>query len=268
MQPTEEQVTFRGDGRLVDAYVARPAGDGPFPAVIVAPEIWGLVDHIRDVARRLAGEGLLALVPDLYTGELATAMVPERIAAGMAVLRAAPPEVQRDPAVFARTLADRPPQEQAALATLIRVMGAEQREAFAWDLVGALDYLRSRRDVRRDRVGGLGFCMGGGLTARLATLSPHLRAAVVFYGENPPLDAVDAIRCPVLGLYGGEDRRITDALGDLVRAMAEAGKEFEHHVYPGARHAFFNDTGPNYDAIAARDAWRRVVAFLRRELMA
>ena len=261
-----EEVTFHGDGRGVDAYVAKPAGEGLYPAVIVVSEIWGLVDHIRDVARRFAHEGYLALAPDLYTGEFKTAMSPANIMAGMTFLRTAPPEIQRDPSKLEGRLGERTPEEQAAIRTLMRVMSPAERERFAWDLVGAVAYLRSRPDVRKDRIASLGFCMGGGLTARLATLTPDLRAAVIFYGENPPLESVRAIRCPVLGLYGGEDARITDLVPDFVRTMEREGKDFDHHIYEGAKHAFFNDTGPNYHPEAARDAWNRVTAFLAQEL--
>ncbi len=266
MEVKTEDVRFEGDGRPIDAYVAAPASGRPHPALIVVSEIWGLVEHIRDVSRRFARQGYLALAPDLYTGELRDAMSPTNIMAGMLFLRNAPPEVQRDPSTLGERVKGLSPDKQTAIATLVRVMSPEQRERFAWDLVGALDYLRSRPDVRAERVGSLGFCMGGGLTARLATLSPSLRAIVIFYGENPPLDAVGEIRCPVLGLYGGDDRRITDLVPDLVRAMEREGKEFDYHVYPGAKHAFFNDTGPNYQAEVAGDSWHRVLAFLGKEL--
>ncbi len=266
MKLKTEDVRFRGDGRLVNAYVAMPAGEGRHPALIVVSEIWGLVDHIREVARRFAQEGYLTLAPDLYTGELKEAMSPSNIMAGMMFLRDAPPEVQRDPSRLQGRLSELSSGQQSAIRTLMRVMSPEQREAFAWDLVGAVEYLASRPDVQADRVGSLGFCMGGGLTGRLATLTPRLGAAVIFYGENPPLEAVAAIRCPVLALYGAEDHRITDTVPDLVEAMEREGKDFDHHVYPAAKHAFFNDTGPNFDPEAAADAWIRVLAFLDRAL--
>ena len=263
----EEQVTLVGDGRPLNGFVAAPAGRGPFPALVVIHEIWGLDDHIRDVTRRFAAAGYLALAPDLYTGELAEAMSPANIMAGMQFLRQAPPEVQRDPRVLQERIGDLDPAERRALLTLMRVMSPEQRSAFAHDLVGAVGYLGGRPDVAASRLGSLGFCMGGGLSAHLATMSPQLRACVIFYGDSPPLDAVGHIRAAVLGLYGGEDRRITDTVPALAAALAAAKVPFAYHVYPGARHAFFNDSRPaTYDAAAAADAWQRVLDFLGREL--
>jgi carboxymethylenebutenolidase len=265
---TEEEVRFAGDQRDLDGYLILPDGQGSHPALIVIQEIWGVDDHIRDVCHRLAQLGYAALAPDLYTGELKEAMRPENITAGMAFMRQAPPEVQRDPSRLGAVLAERSPEERRALTTLIAVMSPERRTSFARDLVGAFGYLASRPEVDPDRIGSLGFCMGGGLSFRLATLKPRLRACVVFYGENPPADGIAAIQAPVLGLYGAEDTRITDTLPDLVGQMEAAVKSFEHHIYEGAPHAFFNGTRPTYRPEAAADAWRRALAFLERTLRA
>jgi carboxymethylenebutenolidase len=261
--PTAEVVRFEGKGRMLEGYLALPEGGGRRPALIVVHEIWGLDDHIRDVARRFAAEGFVALAPNLYTGEMAAKMEPRRIEAGMMVLRSAPPEVQRDPSRLLATLADRPAAEREALATLIEVLQPETRAAFAEDLLGALAFLKSRPDVDPDRIACLGFCMGGGIGARLATLAPDLLKAVIFYGENPPLDRVGEIRAEVLGIYGSEDPRITEHVPEFAEAMARAGKRFAYHVYEGAKHAFFNDTRPMYHPEAARDAWEKTLQFLR-----
>lgn len=262
------RVSFEGAGRPVDGFLALPEGRGPpRPAVIVIHEIWGLIPHIESVAERLAREGYIALAPDLYTGELKEAMSPQNIMSGMMFLRQAPPEVQRDPAKIGELIARRTPEEQRALRTLMRVTSPEQRQAFGHDLFGAARYLRSREDVDPERVGSVGFCMGGSLSALLAVLDPMLRACIVFYGENPPLARVPAIRAPLLGLYGATDRRITDGVPELADAMRRAHKSFEYHVYPGAGHAFFNDTRKEtYQPEAATDAWRRVLEFFGREL--
>ena len=285
----DEQVTFQGHGRLIEAFVARPGPAGPerrtleiggrqveallaqravpLPAVVVVHEIWGLADHIRDVARRFAAEGYLALAPDLYTGELRDAMTPANIMAGMQILRQAPPDVQRDPRRLQEHLGEFTPEQRRALTTLMDVMSPQRRAAFSRDLVGAVSYLASRRDVDGTRIGSVGFCMGGGLSGQLATLSPTLQACVIFYGENPPLDAVGSIHASVLGLYGGEDHRITDTVPTFAASMTAAGKTFDYHVYPDAQHAFFNDTrSATYNPEAAHDAWRRVLDFFGREL--
>lgn len=263
---SEQEVRITGGDRDMDGYLALPEGESPFPAVIVIQEIWGLVDHIMDVARRFAKEGYVALAPDLYTGEWREVMSPERIAAGMAFLRSAPQEVQRDPSKLESALSERPPEERDAIKMLATVMSPNQRFRFAEDLLGAVEYLKNRPEVDGDRIGSIGFCMGGAVSGYLATLTPDLCAAVIFYGQSPPLERLPDIQARVLGIYGGEDHRITDTVPEFEEAMKGAGKSFEYHIYPGAPHAFFNDTRPNYREEAARDAWERVLAFFDETL--
>ena len=263
---SEQEVWFTSGDREMEGYLALPEGEDPFPATIVIQEIWGLVDHIKDVARRFANEGYVALAPDLYTGEWREVMSPERIAAGMAFLRNAPQEVQRDPAKLESALSERPQEERDAIKMLATAMSPIQRFRFAEDLLGAVEYLKSRPEVDGDRIASIGFCMGGAVSGYLATLSPDLRAAVIFYGQNPPLEHLPDIQARVLGIYGGEDHRITDTVPELEEAMREAGKSFENHIYPGAPNAFFNDARHNYREEAARDAWRRVLEFFDETL--
>jgi carboxymethylenebutenolidase len=263
---SEQEVRFKGGDREMEGYLALPEGGGTSPALIVIQEIWGLVDHIREVARRFAEEGYVALAPDLYTGEWREVMSAERIAAGLAFLRSAPQEVQRDPSKLESALSERPQEERDAIKILATVTSPNQRFRFAEDLLGAVDYLKSRTEVDGDRIGSIGFCMGGAVSGYLAALSPELRAAVIFYGQNPPLERVPDIQARVLGIYGGEDHRITDTVPELAEAMERAGKSFEYHIYPGAPHAFFNDARGHYREEAARDAWRRVLAFFDETL--
>ena len=100
----------------------------------------------------------------------------------------------------------------------------------------------------------------------LASEAGDVRATVVYYGTPPPGDRAGAISSPMLGIYGGKDRAITDAVPAFAEAMAAAGKTFDHRVYPGAPHAFFNDTRPWYRVRAARDAWARTLGFLAEHL--
>ncbi len=117
------------------------------------------------------------------------------------------------------------------------------------------------------KVGCVGFCMGGGLTYRLAAHSDALSAAVVFYGSSPEQNQEAAsVSCPILGLYGEADQRITAAVPALVDALHSHGKSIETHVYPEAPHGFFNDESPAYRESAARDAWQRTLAFFRQHL--
>jgi len=221
---TGEMVTFPNDSTNVTGYVAKPDGAGPFPGVIVIQEWWGLVPHIKDVADRFAGEGFLALAPDLYHGQVA-----------------------QEP--------DRAMQLARSLAW----------DSALHDLKASAKYLRSRPDCS-GKVGVVGFCMGGGLSYRFAAHS-NPDAAVIFYGSSPnQLEEAATVACPVLGLYGETDTRITSQAPALAEAMKSHGKSFEYHVYPGAAHAFFNDTGGAYNQAAAQDAWQRTLAFFRQHL--
>jgi carboxymethylenebutenolidase len=265
----QSRITFEGRDREIEGYLALPDGEGEgLPGVVVVHEIWGLEEHIEDVARRFAAEGYAALAPDLYTGEWREVMSEERIAAGMAFLRSASQEVQRDPGKLESALADKPQEERDATKMLATAMSPEGRLRFAVDLLGAIEYLKGMPEVDAGRIGSVGFCMGGAISGLLATLSPELRAAVIFYGSNPPPERIPDIEARVLGIYGGEDLRITGSVPELERAMKEADKSFEYRVYPGAQHAFFNDARPNYHEDAAGDAWRRVLDFFGETLKA
>ena len=133
--------------------------------------------------------------------------------------------------------------------------------------MAALRYLRHDCDVTRgQKVGCVGFCMGGGLSALLACNEPDLCAAVVFYGSAPPLDQVPKIQCPVLGLYAGLAPRINGGIPALQEAMKQAGRDFRHRIYDGAYHGFFNDSRPTYHIGAARDAFVRALQLFKETL--
>ncbi len=143
--------------------------------------------------------------------------------------------------------------------------------SLAWDsalhdLAASAKYVTGRPDST-GKLGCVGFCMGGGLSYRFAAHSDAPGAAVIFYGSSPSqLDEAKSVGCPVLGLYGETDTRITSNAPALADAMKAAGKAFEYHVYPGAAHGFFNDEAPAYSATAAQDAWRRTLDFFRASL--
>jgi len=145
--------------------------------------------------------------------------------------------------------------------------GLDENEALS-DLETAVDYLRGLSEVGKGKVGSIGFCMGGGLSLRLALRRPDLSGAVVFYG-SPETDPalLKKAACPVLGLFGEEDQGISrDKVEAMAKGLREAGKEAEIHFYPKAGHAFFNETRPSYVPEAATDAWKRTVAFLQARL--
>ncbi|HTP54307.1 MAG TPA: dienelactone hydrolase family protein [Thermoplasmata archaeon] len=267
MARTERFSVPRG-ARSLDCYAAFPgAHRGGSPTVLVVHEIFGPDAHIEDVCRRFAAHGYVAVAPNLFAGELARILTAENIRLAIQSFAGAPPGLRRDPAQLAAFAATQPPERRPALEAFGRISSPSAQAGFATDLLEVSRHLRTRPEVDPARVGTVGFCFGGAMAARLATVDPELRAAVIFYGQNPPLEDVPAIRAAVLGLYGGEDPGITDTVPALAEAMKRAGLSFESHVYPGAKHAFFNDTrAGNFDAPSATDAWGRVLAFFARTL--
>lgn len=206
-------------------YLARPATvSGKLPAVLVVHENRGLNPHIEDITRRLALEGFLAFAPD-------------------------------------------------ALFPLGGYPGSEDK---ARELFGKLDQAKSRADfiaayhalagheVGNGKVGVVGFCYGGGMANYLATVLPGLAAAVPFYGAQPPAAEVPKIKAPLLIHDAENDARIRAGWPAYEAALKAAGVRYEYHLYPGVEHGFNNDTTPRYDDAAARLAWQRTVAFLRR----
>lgn len=223
---TETLSIPRPRGRTLDAYLAKPAGAGPFPGVVVIHEIFGLNENIRDIARRFAREGYAALAVDLFSaGSRAACMT--HIFYGI----------------------------------LVRPL----RNGVVGDLRAALDVLRGRPEVEAQRVGVIGFCMGGSYALQLACVDEDLRAASVFYGQNPrPLDAV-ADACPIVGSYPEKD--FTASAARQLEERLEAHRvAHDIEIYPNARHSFFNDTAPAYNAEAATDAWKRTLMFFDEHL--
>jgi len=130
----------------------------------------------------------------------------------------------------------------------------------------AVRSLQGLPSVRRDRIGAMGFCFGGGMVWRLATANPDLRAAVPFYGANPPIADVARIKAAVLAIYGELDSRINAGIPEVREAMQNARIVHEIVIFPGAQHAFFNDTWERYNDAAARAAWDRTLAWFDRYL--
>jgi carboxymethylenebutenolidase len=134
------------------------------------------------------------------------------------------------------------------------------------DFEAALEYLKTQPDVAEGQYGMIGFCFGGGMTWRVATQVPELRAAVPYYGPNPPLEDVPNIQAAVLAHYGGNDARINGGIPDIQAAMEQNGKTFEYIIHEGANHAFNNDTGQNYNAQAANAAWNATLQWFQQHL--
>jgi carboxymethylenebutenolidase len=265
---SSELVQITGQSGPVPAHLARPRADGPRPGVVVIHEIFGLTDHTKDVANRFAGEGYVALAPNLFgSPALARILAPEWVDKARQMLSRLP---RRDPEIVKQEIAKLPEPDQTIVAQTVRaMMGGLPKDRLTQDLVAGVAYLRSQPFVRNDRIGSIGFCFGGGMSINLACAT-GLAACVIFYGENPsPIEKLANVRGAVLGLYGAEDTRINADLDKLVKAMADLKVDFEMRIYPGAGHAFFNDTNPTtYRMEAAAEAWDRVLRFYRRTLQA
>jgi carboxymethylenebutenolidase len=217
---------FPGEGAALLGYLARPAAEGAFPVVLVCHENRGLTDHIADVSRRFAKAGYAALAVDLLSRQGGSQAV--------------------------------------GFDNVPGALGGLSPEQFAQDFLSGYQYLQAQSFARAEQVGMTGFCFGGGVTWLLATRMPELRAAVPFYGPPPPVADVPKIQAAVLAIYGENDTRINSTIPAMEAAMAEHGKTFETVVYPGADHAFHNDTSSRYNPEAAQDAWARTLDWFDR----
>jgi carboxymethylenebutenolidase len=219
------------DGTAIGSYLTRPKGDGALPAIVVIHPWSGIDEHTRDVARRFAKAGYVALAPDLLSRLGGTS-----------------------------SFADR----DAAIAAGRKLTN----EMITEDLTGAVRYFKAQNFVRANKIGVVGFCWGGGKALMFTTRSQDVAATVVYYGENPAnIDDVKNITAPVLGQYGGADNRITSGVPKLEEAMKKYGKSFEYKIYPGAPHAFNSDDNPrSYREEAAKEAWAKTLEFFKAHL--
>lgn len=222
-------IQYQRNGQKVGAYLATPSGAGPFPAVIVIQEWWGLNAHIKEVAERYTREGYVALAPDLYHGK-----------------------VTDDP-------------NEAG-----KLMGSLNRDEAIKDLTGGIQYLKSQKTARADRIGVTGFCMGGSFALLLPCKTKEIKAAAPYYGEVPDEATLRGLACPVLYIYGDADFWITrDDVRRLEEGLKKLGKPGEVKIYPGAPHGFFNDTRKDvYRPKEADDAWRGTLDFFAKHLKA
>ena len=215
------------------AFVARPAGTGPWPAVLVIQEAFGLNGHIRKVAERIAAEGYVTLAPDLYW----------RGGKG-------------------RTVA------YQDIGEAIRLMQTLRDDEIVADVGNAITHLERQPYVRADRIGITGFCMGGRVSYLVACELPKkIRAAVPFYGGGIPIERTAKLEAPVLAFFGDKDAFIPMDFVDALRAeVAKQKKAVDIVVYPGADHGFFCDERSSYEPKAAADAWNRLKAFFATHL--
>jgi carboxymethylenebutenolidase len=223
-----EMIQFRGNGDLVPGYLARPDDEGPFPGVVVIQEWWGLNDHIKDVTRRVAAEGYVAVAPDLYRGQVA--------------------EEPDDARKLAMEL-DRPhaiKHIQGAVNYLIAqpFVVPKKPGVMGFCMGGGLSLAMS---YQGENVGAIVVFYGGG-----APLSN---------------EQVAQVTAPVLGIYGEEDHGIpVETIRTNESLLKAHDKPSEFIIYPGAPHAFFNDERPSYRPDAAGDAWKRTFDWFKQHL--
>jgi carboxymethylenebutenolidase len=225
---TEKTVSYPSGNDTVQGFLYTPTGKGPFPALVVIHEWWGLVPWVKDQANKLADQGYVTLAVDLYRGKSTT-----------------------DPAE-ARQLSGSLPRERAD-----------------GDLLAAVQFLKSQKNVDPKRVGAIGWCMGGGYAFDLAAQEPTLKAAVINYGRvSSDPGVLKKINAAVLGIFGGQDRAYpADTARKLDEQMKALGKKIEVTVYPDAGHAFENpENKTGYRPADAADAWKKTVDFLQANL--
>ena len=228
-----------GDG-TISAYCAKPAGRSNLPTVVLVHEIWSVHEYFRDLCRRLAKQGYLAVAPDLFgrQGDVSKAEIEE-----------------------IRALVARVPDAQVM---------SDLDAAAAWAALNG---------GNPDKLALTGFCWGGRIAWLYAAHNPRLKAAVAWYGPvarpgsaltpKQPIDVVADLAAPVLGLYGGADAGIpNDTVERMQAALRAAGKPSLIHVYPDTPHAFHADYRPSYRRQAAEDGWGRMLEWFRRHAVA
>lgn len=227
----ESTVQYESGSVGMKAFVAAPQTKDKRPAILIVQEWWGLTDHIRDIARRYAMEGYVAIAPDLYS-RLGHALTTDAGEAG-------------------------------------KLMNTLKQDDGLADLNATVTYLKSVPEVDAAKIGVTGFCMGGSYALMLSCVNGAIKAAVPFYGQVPNPDTpIQTLACPVLYFYGEDDGWITKAdVQRLAAALKKYNKVGEIKTYPGAPHAFFRDTDPSvYRPEAAKDAWARTKAFFKQHL--
>ncbi len=221
-------VSYKSGDETVQGMLYTPKGHGPFPALIVIHEWWGLNDWVKERASKLADQGYVALAIDLYRGKVATT----------------PDEAHE-------------------------IMRGVPEDRATRDLKAAFTYLAAQPEVKKNRIGAIGWCMGGGYSLDVALEEPTLAADVINYGHlATDTDAIKKINAPILGLFGGQDRGITpDDVHKFEATMKQLGKTIDVKIYLDAGHAFENPNNKDgYRPADAADAWKRTTEFLAQTL--
>jgi len=224
-------------GGVIPGYRAMPEQGGPFPVVVVVQEVFGVHEHIKDVCRRFAKAGYLAVAPELYARQGDVSQL-------------------------------------SNIKDIIAIVATVPDAQVMSDIDSAVAWAKDTRDGDVAHLGITGFCWGGRIVWLYAAHNPKLRAGVAWYGRldgqttelQPanPLDVVARIKAPVLGLYGGQDQGIPASDVEKMRAaLKKSGNKAQIIVYPDAQHGFNADYRPSYNAADAQDGWKRLLAWLR-----
>ncbi|HXJ88029.1 MAG TPA: dienelactone hydrolase family protein [Candidatus Binatia bacterium] len=223
-----KNVSYKSGDEPVQGVLYTPSGNGPFPAIIVIHEWWGLNDWVKEQASKLAGEGYVALAIDLYRGKVAKT----------------PDEAHE-------------------------IMRGVPEDRAKRDLHAAFEFLASQSNVKKDRIGAIGWCMGGGYSLDVALQESTLAAAVINYGHlaTDP-EALKKINAAILGIFGAQDRGIPVAdVRKFGETLDQMGKKIDIKIYDDAGHAFENPNNKDgYRAADAADAWKRTADFLATTL--
>ncbi len=226
MTQVAQMTMFQSGSRQLEGYMARPEGEGPFPGIVVIHEIYGLNENIKDIARRFADQGYVALAVDLFAGDNRTICM-LRVMGGL-------------------------------LLNSLNNSGIH-------DLKAALTFLSEQPSVDNSRLGAIGFCLGGSFAIAWACTDERLKAIAPYYGMNPrPPEAVARL-CPLVGSYPDKDFTASSGQ-KLDVELNRYNVPHDIKIYPDTKHSFFNDTRPNYNEAAAQDSWERVLAFFGEHL--
>lgn len=210
----------------MDSFLAKPDGAGPFPGVIVIHEIFGLNDNIRDISRQFAEQGYAALGVDLFSNR-------NRMICMMQIIHG----------------------------MLIRPLNNSMLD----DLKSCVAFLQKQSGVDANRIGTVGFCMGGAYALQLAITDKGMKAASVFYGANPkPLEAV-AEACPIVGSYPDKDFT-TKAARELEVSLTKYNVPHDIKIYDNTQHSFYSQQRTPFEVDASKDAWQRMLSFFQQHL--
>ena len=226
MELVTQMATFQSESRQLEGYLARPEGEGPVPGIVVIHEAYGLNENMKDISRRFADQGYVALAVDLFAGRNRAVCMFRFM--GNLLLHS----------LHNNTIAD---------------------------LKASLTFLSEQPGVDSARLGAVGYCMGGSFAIAWACTDDRLKAIAPYYAMNPrPLEAVNRL-CPVVGSYPGSDITTANGQKlDVELERYQVSHDIK--IYPGAKHSFFNDTSRNYNESAAQDSWERVLAFFGEHL--